>query len=97
MEIASKEDFNRLEAKIDQLLRNYEDKRAPSEEWITEKEFRELMGISADTSTRWREQGIMAYSRIGDKIYYSREDVNKALTAKKIKPFTQLVYNKKTA
>ena len=47
--------------------------------FIDNDEFQRLMKISSGTATNWREQGLIAFSQINNKIYYKMKDVNKLL------------------
>ena len=44
-----------------------------------DKEFCELMGISKATSKAWRKEGKIIYSLIGNKLYYTTDNINKLL------------------
>jgi len=42
-------------------------------------EFQYLMNISKRTAQSWRDEGIISYSQIGNKIYYKLSDIKKLL------------------
>ncbi len=44
---------------------------------VTNKQFQILMGISARTAQIWRNEGKIGYSKITDKIYYRKSDIEK--------------------
>jgi predicted flap endonuclease-1-like 5' DNA nuclease len=44
-------------------------------DFVGNEELMELMGISKRTAQTWRDQGIIAFSQIGSKIWYSRADI----------------------
>ncbi|MGG7034478.1 MAG: helix-turn-helix domain-containing protein [Flavobacterium sp.] len=46
---------------------------------IDNEEFQRLFKISPGTAANWREQGLVAYSQINNKIVYKIEDINKML------------------
>lgn len=48
---------------------------------IDNEEFQRLFKISPGTAANWREQGLIAYSQINNKIVYKIEDINKMLDA----------------
>lgn len=48
---------------------------------IDNDEFQRLFKISPGTAANWREQGLIAYSQINNKIVYKIEDINKMLDA----------------
>lgn len=41
----------------------------------TQKEVLGLLGVSANTLKKYRENGYIGYSKIDDKFYYSRKDI----------------------
>lgn len=48
-------------------------------------EFITLMGISGKTEKNWRAQGIIEYSKVGSKIYYSKKNIKKFLDNHEVK------------
>jgi hypothetical protein len=46
---------------------------------IDNDEFQRLFRISPGTAFNWREQGLIAYSQINNKIVYKIVDINKML------------------
>jgi hypothetical protein len=50
-----------------------------SDMFIDNDDFQRLFKISPGTATNWREQGLIAFSQINNKIYYKMTDVNKLL------------------
>ncbi len=42
---------------------------------ITNSQFTKLMGISLKTAQSWRDQNIVNYSQVGNKIYYRASDI----------------------
>lgn len=51
----------------------------PKKNFLDNKEFIELMNISKRTAQTWRDQGVIAFSQIGSKIYYQFGDIKKLL------------------
>ena len=45
----------------------------------TNKELKELLGIGDKLLKKWRDEGYLGFSRMGDKYYYSEKDVVKFL------------------
>lgn len=52
---------------------------------IDNTQFIQLMGISQKTAQAWRNKGIIAYSQIGNKIYYCIADIKELLEKHHIK------------
>jgi predicted site-specific integrase-resolvase len=38
-----------------------------------------LMGISGRTAQQWRDDGLIQFSQIGNKLYYRMSDINRFL------------------
>jgi hypothetical protein len=47
--------------------------------FVPNKQFLKLMDISSRTAQIWRADGKIGYSKIADKIYYRRSDIEKLL------------------
>lgn len=45
----------------------------------TNQEMIEMFNITAPTLRKWRNEGELAYTQIGDKFYYSAEDIKQFL------------------
>ena len=50
-------------------------KSIEQKEWITNKEARELTGLSKSTLQRFRSSGILPFSKIRGNIFYRYEDI----------------------
>lgn len=46
---------------------------------FTNTEIRELFGVSAKTIKKWRDDGLLGYSLVGDTYLYTKEDVEEFL------------------
>jgi hypothetical protein len=46
---------------------------------ITNSQFTKLMGISLKTAQLWRDQNIVSFSQVGNKIYYRTSDIKSLL------------------
>lgn len=47
----------------------------PQPRYYTNKELRELLGVEERLIRKYREQGLLAYSKVDDKYWYSQQDV----------------------
>ena len=45
----------------------------------------QLLHVSRRTLSTWRETGVITYSQVGSKIYYSKEDVNRFLEKHRVR------------
>ena len=66
-----------LEAKLDQLLREFKIRQVQDPEYILldNADFIQMFKISAKTAQNWREEGLIAYAQIKGKIYYKLTDI----------------------
>ncbi|MCD1119126.1 helix-turn-helix domain-containing protein [Chryseobacterium turcicum] len=76
--ILSKEQFNQLIAKIDDIqdrLMNSNPRR--TETYLNNKQFLEMLDVSLRTAQTWRDEGKISFSQVRNKIYYKLSDVEK--------------------
>jgi len=76
--IIPKDQFQQLLQRISQIQQTVE-KISPSQTFIDNSEFIQLMRISKRTAQTWRDDKIIAFSQVGAKIYYKLTDVEKLL------------------
>jgi hypothetical protein len=60
---------------------------------VDNDEFVKLMGISKKTAQNWRDNGLVSYSQIGHKIYYSRTDIEQFITNHHVVAFGQIQHH----
>lgn len=77
------ESLHNIEKRLEELTKLVTEKqvRIFDKVIIDNDEFQRLFKISPGTAFNWREQGLIAYSQINNKIVYKIEDVNKMLDA----------------
>lgn len=86
--IFSKEQFNELLTQVADIKSALVEKqKEPKDVCIDNAQFMKLMNISVRTCQTWRDQGIIAFSQIGSKIYYRMSDVQKLLDSNYKKAF----------
>lgn len=74
--ILTKEQYNNLVSRLDELKISLESNQKPSHEtFLDNQEFIQLMNISKRTAQTWRDEGKVSFSQIGSKIYYKMKDV----------------------
>ncbi|MGY2132351.1 helix-turn-helix domain-containing protein [Hymenobacter sp. HD11105] len=56
-------------------------------EWLDSNKALALLNVSKRTLQAWRDSGLLGFSQIGNKIYYSREEINRFLLSHSHKPF----------
>lgn len=76
--IIPKDQFQQLLHRIDTMQQSLE-KITPSQTFIDNGEFIQLMKISKRTAQTWRDEKRIAFSQVGAKIYYKFTDVEKLL------------------
>ena len=53
-----------------------EKQKSPAEVIYDNSDFIRLMNISKRTAQDWRDEGLITYSQIGNKIYYTQAHIN---------------------
>ena len=78
--ILSKEQFEGLISKINDIHEKVNAKSAPKQEvFLDNEEFIAMMKISRRTAQNWRDEGKISFSQVGSKIYYKLSDVEKLM------------------
>lgn len=78
--ILTQEQYNEIITRIDEIKSEIrENSKSNSEEFIDNADFIQLMKISTRTSQTWRDEGKIAFSQLGSKIYYKMSDVQEML------------------
>ncbi|MFZ4706813.1 MAG: helix-turn-helix domain-containing protein [Bacteroidales bacterium] len=78
--ILSKEQFEDLVKRMEEIRSALVQKpKNPDEVFLDNHEFLQLMSISKRTAQTWRDEGIIAFSQVGSKIYYRMSAVQKLL------------------
>lgn len=67
--------LNRLSDRVNEILRKREGKRLSR--WMDNQEVCQQLRISPRTLQTFRDNGTLAYSQIGHKIFYKPEDVQR--------------------
>lgn len=75
-----KEQYEKIQKKLDLISANLMYKQHfPNDPFIDNSKFIELMGISAKTAQTWRDQGIVDFIQINNKIYYRISSIKELL------------------
>ncbi len=78
--ILTKDQYQDILAKIEAINTSIsKNNKEPKDEFLDNQEFLQLMNISKRTAQTWRDEGIVAFSQVGGKIYYRMSDVQKLL------------------
>ena len=78
--LISPEDLKLVIDKLDKIENMLKAKQPDYEDYLVDnKGFLRIMHISARTAVTWRDEGIISFSQIGNKIYYRMSDIQKLL------------------
>lgn len=82
--------YRKLADKIDHIDRKLDDRRNTNpltEVWLDIQEACQLLKISKRTLQSYRDNGILAFSQIGGKIYFRASDIESHLNRHYVKAF----------
>lgn len=74
-----------LSCQIQKLNEKIDDK--PRQILYTNKSLLALLQINTSTLKKYRDEGLLGFSKVGDKYYYTSDDVNKFLKNNHFEPF----------
>ncbi|HEY4788320.1 MAG TPA: helix-turn-helix domain-containing protein [Bacteroidales bacterium] len=77
--IFSKEQYQELSKRLDDISNNLSLKGPNPDQFVDNDKFVQLMNISKRTAQNWRDEGKIAFSQIGGKIYYRYGDIEELL------------------
>ena len=88
--ILSKEQFDALMSKIDDIHHKITLTNLPKQEvFLDNEEFIKMLKISRRTAQTWRNEGKISFSQDGNKIYYKLSDVEKTMDEHYNKSFSK--------
>ena len=77
--ILSKEQYQDLIKRLDEITNRLSSKEVNPEQFVDNNDFLQLMKISKRTAQNWRDEGKIAFSQVGGKIYYRYGDIEELL------------------
>ncbi|MDH5827310.1 helix-turn-helix domain-containing protein [Sphingobacterium faecium] len=87
IEILTREDLAAFKAELLNDLRNlFSGKLSTQKKWIKTKDVVKMLQISPGTLQNYRINGTINYSKIGNTIYYSLEDIQLLLSSSYTNP-----------
>ena len=94
----SEEEVKKINDKLDDvvLLLKSKQRTDPEQVWFDTQEFIQIMNISKRTAAYWRMSKTIAYSQIGNKIYYRLSDILDLLQRSTISANLSLTLNNTT-
>lgn len=83
LDLATKEDIQVLEEKLDRVINLFTAERTSvKEEWMKSSEVKAMLKCSDASLKNYRDTGILPSSKIRGTYYYTRNDVNRMLNKK---------------
>jgi hypothetical protein len=80
IDIKENAEINILLNKMDEIIKTIDKNNSKKEiKFLDNQEFIQLMNISKRTAQTWRDEGIVAFSQVGGKIYYQMKDIDALL------------------
>ncbi len=80
IDIKENAEINILLNKMDEIIKTIDKNNSKKEiKFLDNQEFIQLMNISKRTAQNWRDEGIVAFSQVGGKIYYQMKDIDALL------------------
>ncbi|MBF9239534.1 helix-turn-helix domain-containing protein [Hymenobacter sp. BT683] len=55
------------------------EQRVDTSQWLSNAQAQQLLKVSRRTLQTWRDAGLLSFSQIGNKIYYSRPEIDRLL------------------
>lgn len=94
----SEEEVKKINDKLDDvvLLLKNKQRTDPEQVWFDTQEFIQIMNISKRTAAYWRTSNTIAYSQVGNKIYYRLSDILDLLQRSTISADLSLTLNNTT-
>lgn len=78
MLLIEKQMWDTLVSRVQDLtlqISHIQEKLSVSPQYYSNKELRELLNVEEKLIRKYREQGLLSYSKVGDKYWYSQHDV----------------------
>ena len=84
------EEFSQIIENQERIKKQIEQnsKTEKHEKWYTNDELMQFLKVSRRTLANWRNQGLIGFSQIGSKIYYSQSDLEEFMHNHYCKPFS---------
>lgn len=86
IEFLTKADLKNFEAKLDRILDDLKLIRdqsglEPKSKWLDNEALLKLLDESSRTLQKWRDTGVLPFTRIARKVYYRADDVDRLLNS----------------
>ena len=90
MLLIEKQMWDTLVSRVQDLtlqISHIQEKLSVSPQYYSNKELIELLNVEEKLIRKYREQGLLSYSKVGDKYWYSQHDVIEFLNRNKFEAF----------
>lgn len=87
--LVTKSNFEVIQKDLKAIKEYLKNITSPSEHFINNEKFIELMGVSSRTAQIWRDAGEIGFSQKGKKIYYRMSDIDQFLLEYRKTPFAK--------
>lgn len=77
---------NRIAA-LSQEVCAYKERHSPAPQYYNNKALQELLGVEDKLIRKYRDLGLLSYTKVGDKYWYSQKDVSDFLEKNRHKAF----------
>jgi len=78
--ILSQQQYDEIISRIDEIKTEIKStSKSAGNDFVDNVDFIKLMNISKRTAQAWRDEGKIAFSQVGGKIYYKMSDVQELL------------------
>lgn len=88
IELITREELQKVEDKLEQMIQLIQSAEIGHNKIYITQELAEKLQVSTKTIQNWREQRLIEYSQISNKIYYTDKSVQDFLATHSIKRFT---------
>ena len=83
-------DLNTLINEIKELRREVVELKSsvnPSVQIYTTKQVQEILHVNEKLIKKYRDNGLLGFSRMGDKYWYTQDDINKFINSCHVEPY----------
>ena len=75
----SNDQYQELTNRLDDISNQLSNNGSGKDQFVDNEKFVQLMNISKRTAQNWRDEGKIAFSQVGSKIYYKLSDIEELL------------------
>lgn len=76
-------------AALSQKIRVFEQLHQPAPQYYNNKEVQQLLGVEDKLIRKYRDEGLLGYTKVGDKYWYSSNDIVEFLNKNRHEAFAK--------